>query len=526
MDRHTIFDNIYVKLLILSIALLYSIYEYSWGIYFPDNYYWIHISNNWENSPMTMLSLWSMDEWHSLFGRTLLAHRALAWIINTLIVLLTYFIFISKKQRNTYWYFLCGSFVIMGPGIAKTCTPDCHSSLLILILLWCSLNYVSLKFNKQWLIAMGFLTALVIAARFPNIVCVPFVMLFLLLTANKKKIGITFAVCYLLLSLFIYWGLMSIAMGTTDVFGEIIDAFHRAAGSSNGRHSMVGLLLRYGKSVLLSMVACAILGGAWLTINRLNGKPALVRFIFPTLCSTILLYEIFSNIGSGWHSWSVCLPSFVAIPLLYCAYKEWIVRNTDNTFPMLLVVAMMFVPSAGSDTGFQKSMILACALMPFAINKLVKHNVGLINIAILFIIVTLTSILIFNERALYHRFTSDIKPMKYILWEKWQVNKNKHLISSIESYFIKDSTIFYGTDAHFLYCVTNTRMPYNTFWMTKNDTTEINRAVEALKDSHRSVLVDLTKSDTILFANKGLRLHTEEIEFNVYRVPHSRFLSE
>ena len=104
--------------------------------------------------------------------------------------------------------------------------------------------------------------------------------------------------------------------------------------------------------------------------------------------------------------------------------------------------------------------------------------------------------------------------MKYILWEKWQINKCEHLVSSIEPYYKKDSTLFYGLDAHFLYCVTEPDINCN-FWMDKNDTIEIGRVVETMKKRNRSVLIDLTKSDTNLFVNRGLRLQTEEKEFNV-----------
>lgn len=513
MNRQIILSNNSIKLLILILALLYSIYEYSWGIWAVDNYYWIHISNNWRDAPMTTLSLWSMDKWFEVFGRTLIAFRTLAWIINTIIVLLAFMFLLSKEERSRYWYYLCGVFIIMGPGLSKHASPNL-TSLLLLFLILCSLSNFRKTHYLTWLMTMGILTAFVIAARFPNIVCIPFVMIYILLSFDKKKKGIAGAMGYLLISLFMYWGLMAVALDTTDIFGKISTAFQHAAGESNERHSMIGLLLRYCKSILLSLVACTILWGIWKMTNKLKGRHTLVRFILPTLTVTFLLFEIYRNIGSGWHSWSVCIAGFLALQLSYCAYQKWKQHNTDEFWRLMFMVFIAFVPSAGSDTGFMNSMILGCALMPYTISKLEQHKVATGNIVMSFVIVMLTSLLIYNERAIYHRYTTDLKPMKYILWEKWQINKCEHLVSSIEPYYKKDSTLFYGLDAHFLYCVTEQDINCN-YWMDKNDTIEIGRVVETMKKRNRSVLIDLTKSDTNLFVNRGLRLQTEEKEFNV-----------
>ena len=516
-SAYTLLENRYVKVLALLLALIYSLYEYSWGLWIIDNYYWINSSKLWKETPMTILSLWSMNVWHDLFGQTLIANRMLAWVLNSMTVFLACWIFINKQQRKEYWYYLCGAFIILGPGIAKICTPECQSSLLVLLLIGCIWSYRCSDHKIVWLILLSTLTALVVAFRFPNIVSIPFIMVYLLMETIDRRKGVMVAVTYLILSLLLYWAIMAIAMDTTNVVGEISESFRHASEASNGRHSIIGLLLRYCKSILLSLIACMVIWGVWKSVDIMKNKQFIVRYVLPSFVGIIILYLIYNLADYAHHSWTVCLPSILAISLVYCAFKEWKWHNYYKTNWLLFLTAMLFVPSAGSDTGFYKSIILTCAFAPYAIS-VTSQYVEKSKIAMTFIIVLITSMSFCNQRAYYHRYTTDIKPMRHILWEKWKIEDREKLNKDIEPFLRKGCTTFYGIEAHYLYCATGNNIPCNSFWMDKNDIKEINRITVASREHHQKVLIDLTKSDTCLFVSRGLRLKAEEEQFNVYEV--------
>lgn len=100
------------------------------------------------------------------------------------------------------------------------------------------------------------LYGIVDSCSFPNVVAVPLIAMFMLFLGDKNQITRwKYALGYVVLSMGLYWGVMTLLLGETNSFSLLADSFSKETGNVNGRHSMVELLLRYCKSILLAMIA-------------------------------------------------------------------------------------------------------------------------------------------------------------------------------------------------------------------------------------------------------------------------------
>lgn len=514
-----LFENKLIIAVFGVLAIFISLSNYLWGIWMPDNFYWIELSSRWQDSGMCLLSLWSMHEWHLLFGQTLFANRILAWVLNILVVFVLYFGILNKEKRKKGAYYLCGALVIMGPGISKCCTPDCFTSVLAAILLLLSLRLNAAKQQWNYIILLGILTGLCITARFPNILFIPVIMLYLLLSYDFHNLKWAKAISYTLLSLVSYWIFLYLFTNDVHCLNTIFNSVSESSSESNGRHSLIGLLLRYGKSVLLSLVAIIVMAGAWQLTVKLKLKNNIVKFLLSTAIISCVLSEIMDHIGMGYHSWSVCLVSLDAVLLSYYGYREWQKKNYRRLFFFAFLVMMAFVPSAGSDTGFQKSMMIACGLAPVVMVYSKEYIKKRICLKVFFVSSIIVSVFVFSEEFKYVNTRAENKFLNGIWLANWQIRNYDDLVKLTDPYFKKDKTIFYGFNhGHYLYCYYDTKVLYDVpFWMEKNDTISIGKAIDALNKRTDNVLIDLTKSDEHYFTDKGLKCVAQEASFNVYK---------
>lgn len=188
-------------------------------------------------------------------------------------------------------------FIIFGPGIAKCCTPDTFTSVLLAIAI---VSFVKMLGNKRflWFLSLSVSTALLIAARFPNVVAVPLIALFMLFLGDESKAcRWKYTLGYVALSIVLYWGVMTLLLGETNCFSLLADSFAKETGNVNGRHSMVGLLLRYCKSILLAMIALVGIVVSCCTNRRFFLKKHKQGIAVSILLGTIICYGILGRIG-------------------------------------------------------------------------------------------------------------------------------------------------------------------------------------------------------------------------------------
>jgi len=285
---------------------------------------------------------------------------------------------------------------------------------------------------------------------------------------------------------------------------------------------MEGLILRYCKSVLISIAAITVMTGTWYMTRKFKEKNPLPVFLIGAGISTFCIYKIMTTIGASFHSWSVCLVSLNAVLLAYCIYREWKMKGNGQVVILLFLMLMPFIPSAGSDTGFQKSTMMACAIAPVTVMHIKKYAKDTFYVNLFYTATALVSALIFSG----HIFTmtatinstSDNRAIRHIRLERWQIKAYEQWTERIRPYYKKDKTIFYGYDpSHYLYTYTGTKALYHVpFWMEKNDTKELSNAIDAMKNDPQCVFFDFTDTDEEMFTERGLRCISKEEGMNVY----------
>lgn len=512
------FEKKSVKVVVCILAGLLSLSFYLWGVIMPDNYFWIYKSRVPEESVMCILSFWGMKAWFTTFGFTLLSGRILAWLLNVLTLLISYWFLLKKNERAKYIYYFCAALIVVGLGIAKCCTPDGFTALLLSMVIVAYVKFIQGTRKLMSAVLLTFFTVLLTAARFPNIVVIPFIAIMMLLMMEKGKAKWYYAVSYVIFSLVLYWGFMTLLLGDTSCVARLGDSFAKETGNANGRHSMLGLFLRYGKSVLLSLMALFSIGLSCFLTKRYFAEKKKAGFIFAVLLGTILCYETIGRIGEKFHSWTVCIAPLVCLSLLYVAYRAFKSKNNAQAWLSLFLGLVIFVPSAGSDTGFQKSLMSACGVIPIAIVFLKDKLKNMTYVHMALTIMVLTSIFMYNDHITDNNAMSSKPKLAGIMLPKWQLERDQEIEEGLKPYYKANHTIFYGLDAHFWYFYTDTQLLYNPgFWMMKDEDVALTKAVKALQSNPQNVLVDFTHSNKDFFLKKGVKLVKETDKYAVYR---------
>lgn len=489
-----------MKAFAFVLSLLVSLSFYLWGVTLTDNYFWIYSCKEPEEMVMCLLSLLGMKAWFTVFGFTLLSERILAWGLNLLTVLILYGCLLRKEERSKYVYYLCGALVIVGPGIAKCCTPDNFTAVLMAMVI---VSFVMMLKGKR-IVGFGVLsvsTALLVAARFPNIVVVPFVGVFLLtMLKGRWLVRWQYALGYVALSLVLYWGVMTLLLGETNCIGQLADSFAKESGNSNGRHSMMGLILRYCKSILLSMIALGSIMAACYGNKRFFTRRRKLGLLVCVILGTVLCYGILGHIGEKFHSWPVCVAPLVSIPLFYVAYRAYHEKKCETAWLCLFLGMIVYVPSAGSDTGFQKSLMIAGGILPMAVAQVRKSVRRMTNVKLGFAIMVVTSLLMYQDKFCSNSALSSDPKLRGVFLPEWELKANEEIKQGLKPWLRKDHTIFYGLEAHYWYFYTDSKPLYNPgFWMLQNDWEALDKAVTALGGNQNAVLVDFTHSDKDYF---------------------------
>lgn len=499
----------------LLFAIFYSLSEYLWGIIVPDSFFWISSAQSWTNDPLDFLSLWLMNAWHQLTGYTLLSNRLLAFIATTSTIL-SAFLLIPKRKRNDSIYYFCGAFIILGPAMQKCCTPDSFSSLFLMVLMTVTLSLDFKRPQYIGIIIISVLTSVLIAIRFPNVTCMPLVMAWLLFQRRSWKMAIINILLYTTFSFFFYKLLIYFFFNTWNVVDLITNAIQNVSHESNGNHSLTNMLKGYIISTLLTISTVSVLVVTYYNTHFMRNKKYLSHIIVFIIGGGVFLcsysdYLFHHCLKLPWHSFYLSIAGYVAALLLYLAFI-----NKKMRTKLIFLTGMLFVPSAGSDTIFFKSLIIACSLLPvcFSLLPITPFKKYCLH---LLVVAALAAFATSNYQILYNTVSAKSGPLRYIHLEPEQLRNYQEADHSVLPYFIKDNTVFYGTETHYLYFSTNTKKLYDThFWMNRNDTMAIHRAINAIKDNAHSVLIDISLSDTTIFTNNGLTLKAKEPSFNVY----------
>jgi len=216
--------------------------------------------------------------------------------------------------------------------------------------------------------------------------------------------------------------------------------------------------------------------------------------------------------------WPVCITPIVSLPLLYVVYYAFKNKDYTNAWLCLFLGLVIFIPSAGSDTGFQKSLMSACGIIPIAVVKYINVHKKMLYINIALGIMFSTSVFMYSDNLCNNNAVSSDKKLWGVFLNKRQLEHNQMIKEDLKPYYRTNHTVFYGLEAHYWYFYTDTKPLYNPgFWMLKNDKSALDNAIASLKRDPNNVFIDFTKSDTNYFIKKGIRSVIETDFYNIYK---------
>ena len=179
---------------------------------------------------------------------------------------------------------------------------------------------------------------------------------------------------------------------------------------------------------------------------------------------------------------------------------------------------VIYVPSAGSDTGFLKSLMVASAILPIAAVYVRKTVKQMTNVKLALGIMIVTSLLMYNDGICASNSMSSDSKLQGVLLPKWQLESNREIKQGLKPWFKMNHTVFYGLAAHYWYFYTDSKLMYNPgFWMLQDEKVALGKAVYAVKSDKDAVLVDFTYSDKDYLLKQGLKLVADGDKFRAYK---------
>lgn len=474
---------------------------------------------------MELLSLWGIDLWAMVFGRSLIATRLLAFILDAITLILPYCFLLTKEQRNKHIYYLCGAFVIMGPAIVKLCNPDTFTAIVIACLITCAIKYFDKQKFYQLLLLVLF-SSLAILVRFPNIVIVPFLTLLLIIKDHSKK-GLLLSLFYICSSLIIAYVSLGLLLQSKEPFAMIL---HQMQGTTTyvnedvATHSITALIGAYinsaGRAIITIGVIC-VLVLLYSFIKKKTGDNSMISIIAVIIAAVLL--NLFLNLRFeifGMMEVVMFLTIVFIIPQLYDAIKA---RNKNEIIALIFIIGALCVPASGTDCGFTKSLVVSCAFLPVFMSTCPENFKKILKPSFVCAVVALTSISIYTANLFKYSYTEtvDNEYIECIFETPKTVEYVNTLQQEIEGLFGDGHVIFLGDkrDVQMLYFINNCKPVdgYNLeFSMKVNSIPQIERAIQSLNKDPQNVIIDCGRSNEEIFLDRGLYIKHKNKHTTVY----------
>ena len=179
----TAIKNIATYLLILT-GLVYTLSFFLWTN-LDDCYYWYNSVQIPEGDPMESLSLWIGRVWRIVTGDDVFTFRLLGWVMGLTSISIPYFTLLSRQQAKDNLWALGLGLIFMSSMTQGMYTPDSPTILLLVSIA----TFVLKKGYEGYrnIVILAGLSALCTVCRFPNILCILFFALYMLVDGYIKK---------------------------------------------------------------------------------------------------------------------------------------------------------------------------------------------------------------------------------------------------------------------------------------------------------------------------------------------------
>lgn len=464
---------------------------------------------------MEIGALFLLKNWTNIVGFNILSANILAWILAMGSLLIPYYFLQSTIERKANINYLTIGILFTGCFTYNLYNPDAPTlfltSCLATVILY---NIENVKCKTIMLI--GVLIALLISVRFPNIVVLPMICLFLTLAGNNTRSKIKNIVVCCLTSAITYIGIICLLSGRIDFYGYFSTAITEGLQLSDDAHGFYTLFHSY----VFSLIPMIWKTGTLFSIFLFSYIVKLYRKWYYGLIVSLLLIFVLHKLG-GINYVNGFREMFGGCVILILFHYSWIHRKDKiELMRYFILFLLMFVGVAGSDTGLMK--IYHFSVVVFLIITLRERILSKYKNECKFL---LLPTLMFSIFSFYSPFFEN---KKYEVFSK--INNVTQFMSSEEEKKIKEAAmaikavkkteklIIYGSKAHVIYSMFNIKLPYlMPFYMKAEDTKQIELAIRNAKKLHNATIIDLTNSEVLKQAaiQKGMK-KISDTNFNIY----------
>lgn len=504
--------QITIGFILLFAALLYTFSFFLWNS-LDDVYFWYYSTPFYKYDFLECGFLWFGNIFREYVSNHFFTYRLLGWFCGIISITLVYF---TAQKRNRK-----KDIGLLGIGVLSMSHMSsgsfCPDALTFLLLIFIAVILYSKSITYKTLFALSLLSAFSISVRFPNILILPLLSIYLYVASSSKRHIVRFStpLLYVSISAVTYLVLISLIYGNTN-FNCIINKYLLpATSSSDSSHGIMALLNNYASDIL-SVFKVFIPFTIIVLFNSklqkvIKSKTILSLSIFAI---SILLLHYFGKDNSSVIAYNHKIYSlFIAFLLTYpLIHKE--TCNKKNIILSATIISIGFIACAGSNTGFSKIYPFFASIFPFAIINLRKNKqLNTSIVSILASICLFSTISFFRPKYPHCSWRGDGKWLTAIqdyrnflnygnyvgFLEDEDFERVTHEIKLYEKYGTKDHTYFYGNpSAHESYGILDTAVPYKIpYYMDKNDKVAINILLENFEHDTNPVLFDYTGSDLI-----------------------------
>lgn len=499
------------QFVVLASSIFYSLSFLLWNEYPDDAYYWFNYSDNYSDSFMQCFTLWIGYLWKNSIGFSLFSFKFLGWLMSIAGLLIPFYTMLDKKEREKGVFCLSAAIMIMGNWNHQMYNND-SLTCLFLICIGCLLygwNNITLKRT----IVLTIITAILVASRFPNVVIVPAMFLYILVENKTIRQRFINALFFLLISFLAHLVIICLLCKRFDYFDFLMQSWNNANTST---HNLNALLVQYTEplkhAVDLLLVIFGLISILYLFELRLNNK--IVHFIL-VIGFIVLLKaqdEFYMFAVHSWHSACSFLFAFFGIFVLRQCKIKWIY--------ILMFCFLGCVCIAGSDTAFLKLYPFFVSFLPVFLAKVRTPNnriktVVTLSLCIFSIWFFLRPLRQQIENGIQYegntRFLCFIKKDEYDF-----LSRNSRVI--LEKNIKPEDIIFMGFNSHKMYCYYGNKVP-EWYSFKFNNITKISDGMQLSWNKNKDIkFFDFDKSESIktILLRSGHHISDETKDFILY----------
>ena len=489
-----------VKLLLLVLAVLYSLSFLFWGGG-VDKYYWIIHTDYYQYDVMNILSFYIGSIWKSIVGGNDILFRLLGWLLSMAAIAVPYLLLQPKEERINNLNYLTVGIILFGFWSYQMYSYDAMTVFSLSLLTSCTIRFN--KYSLKSIFWLALITSLSVASRLPNFLSIIVVASYLLFHAKQSQVRnrYMYPLAYVVMSIAMYVIIICAFKQNIDIIGILQSAFNNVQNQLGESHSSLNLI----KSYYHSFVYCIQHIPTFICFFGLTYFFA--EKIFNNIFLRYSIYALFYILlfwfgGTDRYFYELFFSFCIVLLLAISSYKKH--PNIDFVTPLFMAF-MIPLCAAGSDTGFMKFFLLSACFSPLVIKEFDEYLRNQV-VKAFFVLFVIFSIIICNLS----------------LFEEFNVTPEKEIMVKAEKSFNRygrtDKTIFWGkTFVHQLYYDTKSKLPYNNGFHQVAQS-EVSNIIKIMQNNHDFVLYDFSNHEEFKKAllNNGYDIVFEDKDFTIY----------